>query len=130
MDCPLTQSAKRRAQGVRLKVNGNPIMPWLRDCSPFAIYRSLFFFAMRHALCSVRSDLALRTRFSMLNKNRTHYTALYTVSKARITIRPESPISNQKGFVLRESLLPTLAPIVDPMSTNNAGNQNIFPRCQ
>ena len=30
-------------------VNGKPNMLWLRDCSPFTIYRSLFF-AMLHAL--------------------------------------------------------------------------------
>jgi hypothetical protein len=58
------------------------------------------------------------------------YSALYTVSKARITISTESPISNQKDFVFSESLLPTLAPIIDPISTNKAGNHNILPRCQ
>ncbi|MGD9270089.1 MAG: hypothetical protein PVH08_03385, partial [Syntrophobacterales bacterium] len=43
---------------------------WLRNYSPFTVHR-LLFFAMRYALCSMRSDLAPRTRFSMLNKPET-----------------------------------------------------------
>jgi hypothetical protein len=52
---PLTQSAKRRAQSVRQTVNGKPITRWLRDGSPFTIYRSMFFSlcSMRYALCKL-----------------------------------------------------------------------------
>ena len=41
-----------------------------------------------------------------------------------------SPISNQNGFVFNETLLPIFAPIIDPISTNNAGSQIISPRDQ
>ena len=37
-----------------------------------------------------------------------------------------SPISNQNVFVFNETLLPILAPIIDPVITNNAGSQIIF----
>ena len=34
-------------------VNGKQITRWLFDCSPFPV---TLFFALRHALCSMRSD--------------------------------------------------------------------------
>ena len=45
-------------------------------------------------------------------------------------MRTVSPISNQNGFVFNEILLPILAPSIDHISTDNAGSQIIFPRCQ
>ena len=56
--------------------------------------------------------------------------ALITVSRARIRIRIERPISNHLGLVFNEIWLPLLAPIIDPMRTNSAGCQIISPRLQ
>ena len=47
--------------------------------------------------------------------------------KASTITNIASPISNQNGFVLNETLLPILAPIIDPIRTYNAGNQIMLP---
>jgi len=50
--------------------------------------------------------------------------------KARVVTSTVSPISNHVGLVFSDILLPILAPIIDPISTNTAGSQIISPRCQ
>jgi hypothetical protein len=52
-------SAERIEFGKQLTVKGKPIMRWLRNCSPFTIYRLLFFTlcAMPFALCVIKSQV-------------------------------------------------------------------------
>jgi hypothetical protein len=56
--------------------------------------------------------------------------ALYTTINARTITNIESPSSSQNGFVFNDLLLPIKTPIIDPISTNTAGNQLILPRFQ
>jgi hypothetical protein len=58
------------------------------------------------------------------------YTALYTIINAKAITNIERPTSSQNGFVFNETLLPILAPAIEPIRTQNAGNQIISPLCQ
>lgn len=44
--------------------------------------------------------------------------------------KTDNPISNHLGFVFNEIILPNLAPIIEPITTTNAGKNTISPRYQ